>query len=173
MRAKNLDITLVSAVTALILFANGFIAQKAVPFFPRANKGFTTESVLVATRWVSSAPIVLAQNFKTVELTNVGEAKVNGFGFSDQIQQVWHGGTVDFTEVPIDLTSNAASKKLIDLSKYESNTYCPSQLFCGLNVIWDDQADHDKSKFVGVQFAKTSYGLVESKLLERFLSENK
>lgn len=158
-------------LTLALMFIDVRVARREIPFGINQG-GYQIEQVLTSRGWVSSAPIFLAQNFKQVRVTNVGDQTKKGFGFSDQILQIWKAGTTDATQDPIDLRDKPGLEKLVSVSKKNTKAYCSQflRLFCRLDIIWDDQANRDFSVFVGVQLSDTGYGLVEEKLLNRFLA---
>jgi len=158
-------------LTLVTVFSNFRLAFRELPF-GIIQTSYEVEDILTSAQWVSSAPIFLAQNFDKVHVTNVGEEKVNGFGFSGQILEIWKGGTTDNSEDPYDLTRNPKVGELVALSKYNSKTYCPqrTRLFCRMDVVWDDSTDKSFSEFVGIRTGEFDYALVEANLLKRFMA---
>lgn len=158
-------------LTLVTVFSNFRIAFREIPF-GITQTSYEVEDILTSAKWVSSAPIFLAQNFEQVKVTNVGDQTKNGFGFSAQILEIWKAGTTDASQDPIDLRANVSTYKLIALSKVNTKTYCiqRQRTFCRMDVIWDDTADKTYAEFVGVRTGERTYALVEAKLLERFIA---
>lgn len=161
-------------LTLVTVFSNFRVAFRELPF-GIIQTTYEVEDILTSAKWVSSAPIFLAQNFDQVRVTNVGDQTKNGFGFSGQILEIWKAGTTDATQDPIDLRTNESVYRLIALSKVNTKTYCiqRQRTFCRMDVIWDDSADKSFSEFVGVRTGERTYALVEGELLKRFLAGEK
>jgi len=171
MRQSRYLVPAVTLITLALVFIDLRVARRELPFGINEG-GYQIEHVLTSRHWVSSAPIFLAENFKEVRVTNVGDQTKGGFGFSDQILQIWKAGTTDASEDPIDLRGKPKLDKLISLSKENTKAYCAQfqRLFCRLDIVWDSSANLDYSVFVGVQTSDTDYGLIEAGLLKRFLA---
>ncbi|MFM6980838.1 MAG: hypothetical protein ACKOWE_05485 [Micrococcales bacterium] len=157
------------AVSVLAVGYNVLLADREPPF-GFADKGYQIEDVLKRTHWAASTALIFLDHFGQVEVTNVGDENVNGFGYSAKVSEIFKAGTIDATEDPIDLRGNPAGAKLLALSKDWTDTYCPGRNSpaCRLDLIWDIP-DGPTAKFVGVRFDKDAYGLVEESLLRRVM----
>jgi hypothetical protein len=155
----------------IVVAANLFVAERALPFF-KGNRDFTITRIIERKQWIESAPVVLANHFDKVTVLNVGDRFKNGFGFESELVAIYGIDSVDYANDPIDLQDFFTTVKLNrgKLFVYESQVHCSGRKskYCDMQLIWDKKAMNNYRTFVGVQTGENAYALVDTLVLDKW-----
>jgi hypothetical protein len=165
------------AILGLIVVGNLTNRPAKLPFY----SGYQLHQVnqmIEDMKWVEAAPVVLKNHFQHVHVTNVGKVTEKGFGFQNELVQIFHVDSVDRSQNPIDVRGKIAKSQLNEYQQYPSGnsikgavTHCAGRdsKYCSFAIYWDNTFPTTSANFVGVQLLQNGYALVEKSLLEKLL----
>ena len=154
----------------LVTVANLKIAPWRLPF-TKGNRDFNVSQMIESRRWVEAAPVVLANHFRKVSVTNVGDRFKDGFGFERELVGIFGVASVHRKNNPVDVRDRLNVDNLAPFSHYKSEVHCSGRTskYCGFQIFWDQKLVPRDVTFVGILTSDNSYGLIESGLLSRLL----
>ena len=169
----NFRFGLVASVFVLIAIANRLFAPVDEPFFGGngiwQDQNFDVTTTVIEAEWIEAAPVVLAENFEPVKITNLGDRFENGIGFERELVDIYGVDSVERETDPIQTSLPIAEfEKFIE---FQSDTHCTrddGSKYCDLFIAWDEQLTPvgTAAEFVTVDFGDYQFGIVETQLFE-------
>lgn len=159
-------------VLVAVALVNVLVAQWRPPF----EVGYqprTTVDIAEREAWIKGAPLILAKNFASVEVVNVGEGVEASFVFERTLADIY-GVEVDYSATPVELGPSGPKVQAAIAAhvKHESEIFCnyASVKYCDLQIAWREQEWYPNPMvFVGVVLSDGHFALVESGLLDEAL----
>jgi hypothetical protein len=158
----------------VISAANAFGLPRNYPFYGN-NNTFNINSVIEDAFWVEGAPVVLANHFDRVDVTNIGDRFKNGFGFQNELEVIFKIHKVDRSQDPVDVRGKIAMKTIKPYTRYKTTTHCSGRnsKYCKLILVWDGKNSAPYRTFVGARVEDNTYALIDSNLLNNWLEAAK
>lgn len=163
---------------ALVGIGNIVNLPHLLPFYSGYNVHKINE-MIEDQQWVEAPPVVLSNHFKHVHVSHVGKPKEDGFGFQQELVDIFKVDSVDYNGSPIDLRGKVTPEQLEpyrqypapDARKQDANTHCnrKGSKYCTMAIYWDDRFATTSAEFVGVHLTDSGYALVERSILEQLL----
>lgn len=169
----SLRFAIAATVLLLIAIANRLIAPVDEPFFGGngiwQEQNFEVTENVIDAQWIGAAPIVLAENFETVRITNLGDRFENGISFERELVAIYGVDEVDRTEDPI--STNLNTSEFEEFIQFESTTHCTrddGSKYCDLFIAWDEALTPigNQAEFITVNFGEYQFAIIEKKLFE-------
>lgn len=164
---------LAASVLVTIAVLNRLIAPVDEPFFGGngiwQDQNFDVSTTVIEAEWIEAAPIVLAENFEPVSVSNIGDRFENGIGFERELVEMYGVDEVDRTANP--LTTELKVEDFENAIKFESDTHCTrpdGSKYCDLFIAWDESLTPTGSEanFITVDFGDYQFGIIEQQLFE-------
>lgn len=166
------------AAFALVAIGNVVNLQTVLPFYSGYHI-HRINDMIEDQQWVEAPPVVLSNNFKNVHVSHVGKPKEDGFGFQQELVNIFKVDSVDYSGSPIDVRGKLTPADLEayrqypapDARKQDANTHCnrKGSKYCTMAIYWDDTYPTTSAEFVGVHLTDNGYALVERSILEQLL----
>jgi hypothetical protein len=169
----SLRFAIAATVLLLIAIANRLIAPVDEPFFGGngiwQEQNFEVTENVIDAEWIEAAPIVLAENFEPVKITNIGDRFENGIGFERELVTIYGVDEVDRTEDPI--STSLDESEFEEFIQFESTTHCTrddGSKYCDLFIAWDETLTPtgNAAEFLTVNFGDYQFAIIEKKLFE-------
>jgi hypothetical protein len=132
---------------------------------------FNINQLVEANQWDESAPIVLTNHFRRVEVKRVGNKDKNGIGFESELVRTFGVKGVTHTN-PIDIRHTDGWLKLFIYTQYQSKATCSVSKhthLCNLSLVWDSKNSSPYRTFVTLRIGQSSFAMVDSNLLRNVL----
>ena len=164
--AKSWRFWLAVGLTLVVTVANLAVAPKRLPF-TKGNRDFNVSQVIESRGWVEAAPVVLANHFRKVTVTNVGDRFGAGFGFERELVDIFGVQKVLRKSDPIDVRDRITATELKPFVQFEAEVHCSGRTskYCGFQIAWNPKRVKRDVTFVGVLTTDDSYALIEKNLL--------
>lgn len=169
----SLRFAIAATVLLLIAIANRLIAPVDEPFFGGngiwQEQNFEVTENVIDAQWIGAAPIVLAENFDRVSITNLGDRFENGISFERELVEIYGVDEVDRTEDPI--STSLDESEFEEFIQFESLTHCTrddGSKYCDLFIAWDETLTPtgNPAEFITVNFGDYQFAIIEKKLFE-------
>lgn len=169
----SLRFALAATVLVLIAIANRLIAPIDEPFFGGngiwQEQNFDVSAKVVDSDWIEAAPIVLAENFDPVEITNLGDRFGDGIGFERELVAMYGVERADRTQDPI--KTSLDNSEFEEFIQFQSRTNCTrddSNKYCDLFIAWDEMITPigTAAEFITFDFGDYQFAIIEKKLFE-------
>ena len=164
---------LAAAVLLIVAVLNRLIAPVDEPFFGGngiwQDQNFDVSTTVIEAEWIEAAPIVLAESFEPVSVSNIGDRFENGIGFERELVEMYGVDEVNRNDDP--LTAEFEIAEFEDEIKFQSDTHCTrtdGSKYCDLFVAWDENLTPlgSEASFVTVDFGDYQFGIIEVQLFE-------
>ncbi len=169
----SLRFAIAATVLLLVAIANRLIAPVDEPFFGGngiwQEQNFKVTENVIDAQWIEAAPIVLAENFEPVKITNIGDRFENGIGFERELVTMYGVDEVSRSRDPI--STNLSTSEFEDFIQFESTTHCTrddGSKYCDLFIAWDETLTPrgSQAEFITVNFGEYQFAIIEKKLFE-------